>query len=381
MDEYFYADDYFANDYFFEEEIYEGTNALLQQGQISVVKETAAMDLTLPLYALALVVAFAAGILLMHGLCRKKGLKGTTALNFALLALPLGLMGARLFYVINRLDMFQEIGLQHITNLWFGGYALWGAIGGGVLAALLCAWITKQKFSRIMDAAAAPTALVIGLARLAEYFNGEGVGMMIENKSLQFFPLAVRTVCEMWEGVVEYEEWRLAVFVLEALAAFIILLVLLRTREEDGRQTKVFFILFCTVSLVLESIREDSYLRWQTLFVKVNQLTSALVLTGITGYCINNAMRNALKPMRTIEMEKTTTVQAGVKLLKTVFGLARFVLCIVLYVLLAGICIGMEFALQKLHWLPNWACYVIMTLSAAGIGLCAWQLIFPRKSE
>lgn len=357
MDEYFYADDYFANDYFFEEEMYEGSNALLQQGQISVVKETAAMDLTLPLYALALVVAFAAGILLMHGLCRKKGLKGTTALNFALLALPLGLVGARLFYVVNRLDVFREIGLQHIGNLWFGGYALWGAIGGGVLAALLCAWLTKQKFSRIMDAAAAPTALVIALARLAEYFNGEGVGMMIEDKGLQFFPLAVRTVCEMWDGVVEYEEWRLAVFVLEALAAFVILCVLLRTREEDGRQTKVFFILFCMVSLVLESIREDSYLRWQTLFIKVNQLTSALVMTGIVIGCLIKGRKTEMN-----KLQKNKTVALSV-----------------VYVLLAGVCIGMEFALQKLAWLPNWACYGIMTLSAAGIGLCAWQLIFPRK--
>ena len=357
MEEYFYADDYFANDYFFEEEMYEGSNALLQQGQFSVMKETAAMDLTLPLYALALVVAVAVGLLLMHGLCRKKGLKGTTALNFALLALPLGLIGARLFYVVNRLDSFQEIGLQYAANLWFGGYALWGAIGGGVLAALICAWLTKQKFIRIMDAAAAPTALVIALARLAEYFNGEGIGMMIENKSLQFFPLAVRTVCEMWERVVEYEEWRLAVFVLEALAAFVILCVLLHTREEEGRQTKVFFILFCAVSLVLESIREDNYLRWQTLFIKVNQLTSALVLTGIAVCCMIRRLR---------KMDDGLTKNKAIA-------------CGIVYVLLAGVCIGMEFALQKLYWLPNWACYGIMVLSAAGIGLCAWQLIFPRK--
>lgn len=358
MDNYFY-EDYFSNeDYFFEEEMYENASALLKQGQFSVVKETASMDLTLPLYALALVVAIAAGLLLMHGLCRKKGLKGTTALNFALLVLPLGLIGARLFYVVNRLDSFQEIGLQHAANLWFGGYALWGAIGGGVLAAGLCALLTRQKFIRIMDAAAAPTALVIGLARLAEYFNGEGIGMMIENKSLQFFPFAVRTVCEMWDGVVEYEEWRLAVFVLEALAAFVILFVLLCTKDENGRRTKVFFILFCAASLILESIREDNYLRWQTLFIKVNQLTSALVLTGVVVYSL-------VKGLRHPEESRLSKAKA--------------ITCSVVYVLLAGVCIGMEFALQKLYWLPNWACYGIMALSAAGIGVCAWQLIFPRK--
>lgn len=349
------------NDYFFQDEVFEEVSNAAHTGQFTIASRNAGdlapVDLTIPMYALALVVAVVAGLQLMHGLCRKKGLKGTTALNFALLALPLGLLGARLFYVLNTFGVFQEIGLEHVTNLWFGGYALWGAIGGGVLAALLCAKLTKQKFSRIMDAAAAPTALVIGLARLAEYFNGEGIGIMIENKSLQFFPFAVRTVCEMWEGVVEYEEWRLAVFVLEALAAFVILLVLLRTREEDGRQAKVFFILFCAVSLVLESIREDNYLRWQTLFIKVNQLTSALVLTGIAVCCMIRRLRRA---------------DDGLTKNKAI-------VCGIVYVVLAGICIGMEFALQKLYWLPNWACYGIMTLSAAGIGVCAWQLIFPHK--
>ena len=348
------------NSYFFQEEVFEETTAGVRLGQFALASRNAdsaaPMDLTIPMYALALVVAVVAGLLLMHGLCRKKGLKGTTALNFALMALPLGLLGARLFYVLNTFGVFQEIGFEHMANLWFGGFALWGAIGGGVLAALLCAKLTKQKFSRIMDAAAAPTALVIGLARLAEYFNGEGIGMMIENKSLQFFPFAVRTVCEMWDGVVE-EEWRLAVFVLEALAAFAIFLVLLFTREEDGRQAKVFFLLFCAASLVLESIREDNYLRWQVVFIKVNQLTSALVLTGIAVCCMIRRLR------------------------RTDDGLTKnkAIACGVVYVLLAGVCIGMEFALQKLYWLPNWACYIITTLSAVGIGVCAWQLIFPRK--
>ncbi len=349
------------NDYWNQEEV----AVKIQQGHCTLESRTleytesnvAPMDLTIPMYALALVVAVVAGLLLMHGLCRKKGLKGTTALNFALLALPLGLIGARLFYVVNRFSVFQEAGLELVTNLWFGGYALWGAIGGGVLAALLCAKLTKQKFSRIMDAAAAPTVLVIGLARLAEYFNGEGIGIMIENKSLQFFPFAVRTACTMWDGVVEKEEWRLAVFVLEALAAFVILLVLLRTREEDGRQTKVFFLLFCAASLVLESIRMDKCLVWQTLFIKVNQLTSALVLTGIAVCCMIRRLRRADDGLT-----KNKAIACGV-----------------VYVLLAGVCIGMEFALQKLPWLPNWACYGIMTLSTAGIGVCAWQLIFPHK--
>lgn len=298
-------------------------------------------------YGLALVIALTAGLAVLHDRCKKKGLKDTTALNFAMLALPLGLICARLMYVLCRLGFYGDIGYGEALKMWQGGYALWGAIGGCVLAAALCSRWMRQPLLKLMDAAAAPAALVIALGRMAEFFNGEGIGMLVEREAFQFFPLAV---CNVWE------EWYWAVFMLEAAAALAIFGVLLCVKGRDGHETRVFFFLFCTVSLLLESLRRDAFLRW--LFVRVNQLTSVLVLTGMLVYALAQWLRSS----------KPRMLKAG-----------SVVLCWAGFVLLAGICILLEFAVDKIYWLPVWACYVLMTLAVLGMGLCAGKLLFGNK--
>ena len=180
-------------------------------------------------YALCLAAAAALGLLLLVGVQKKHGLRRDTAEIFALLALPLGLVGARLFYCLCRLDFYIEMGPMEMLRWWHGGYALWGAVGGAMLAALLTAKITKQSPVKLLDALAAPAALTIALGRLAEAFNGEGIGRMIDTETipalLQKFPFAVPHP--------QWEEPCWAIFMLEALAALIILAVLLWKRKRQ----------------------------------------------------------------------------------------------------------------------------------------------------
>ena len=86
-------------------------------------------------YALFVVLALALGLLFLLAEQKRAGLRGDTTEIFALLALPLGLIGARLFYCLCRLNLYLEMGLINILRLWDGGYALWGAVGGAVAAA------------------------------------------------------------------------------------------------------------------------------------------------------------------------------------------------------------------------------------------------------
>ena len=300
-------------------------------------------------YAAALVVSLACAMAVLHWNCKRKGLKENTSFVLSVLALPLGLVCARIFYVMCRLNLYGEMGLQEALKMWNGGYALWGGILGIVLAILLCSRLTAQPMRQVTDAAVLPGALAIGLCRLAEYFNGEGIGMLVENEALQFFPLAVMN---------EWEEWYYAIFVAEALAAFVIFLVLLRKKRPAGEDTKVFAWLFCTCSLLLESLRRDQFLRW--LFVRVNQLTAVLVLTGFMVYALVKWLKNREKYQ-----------------LKT----GALVSCWVLYTVLAGVCIGLEFAVDKAAWLPVWACYLLMALAVTGMGICSRKLIFMKECD
>ena len=229
-------------------------------------------------YAVSIWIACVAALALFlwQGRSLKKGARFWTAA----LGILLGLFCARLYYVLARLKLFLDLGLEIFfvcpdeEPVWGGtsGAAFWGAVGGICLAALLAGKITKEKISAILDALAPSAALGIAISRFGEYSIGEGIGPEVIPESLHFFPVAV---CN------EYEEWNYALFMLEGMAALVICLLLLTSgrKYRDGYRARMFLILYAACQVVLEALRRDSFLRW--LFVRVNQLASALVLLAV----------------------------------------------------------------------------------------------------
>ena len=108
----------------------------------------------LTLYPFGLLMALpAAGALALTALhIRKAGLKNETAGWFALLAVPLCFVLARLGFCVFVIDQMlgnEDFGM--IFRVGDGGFLLWGAIGGGLLAAWLTGKITKQPAGRIIS--------------------------------------------------------------------------------------------------------------------------------------------------------------------------------------------------------------------------------------
>lgn len=295
-------------------------------------------------YALCLFAALVLGIVLLRKECKRTGLPREGAEWILLFSLPLGLIGARFFYVVARWSLYEEIGFDQALRLWDGGYAIWGAIGGGMLAGALSARILHRPVGNVLDAMAAPSAAVICVARLAEYFSGQGIGPLVEAEGLQFFPLAVY--------IPDYEEWHFAVFLLEAMAAFVFFLVLMRDKpRRQGDRARLFLLLYSTCQVLLESLRRDEFLRW--LFVRVSQLTAAIVL----GLLIAEALFRRSNPQSA----------------KAVWGwLSLFILSI-------AACVGLEFAVDKSPDIPVWAAYCMMAFCCVGMGIAAARLIFPAR--
>ncbi len=303
-------------------------------------------------YALCLALSLGAGLFLFFAVGKKRRVPGDTLWLAALLALPLGLICARAFYCIVRIYYFLEVGLGAALRFWEGGYALWGAVGGAVLAVWIAAKIKKQPAAPLLDAAAVSGALIIGLMRFAEYFSGEGRGFYLENEAFCFFPVAVFRA--------DYEEWHLAVFLWEGLIALIILAVLLRKQRKPGNTAKLFLILYSACQILMESLRQDNTLRW--LFVRVSQLTAALV---IAGFLIAAVIRWSKNP----DQRKMSGAQLALCWLGVLLG--------------AGVCIAMEFSVEGkiLVTMPVWAAYVIMALACACIGTAGYRAAFHNVKE
>ena len=303
-------------------------------------------------YALCLAISLGAGLFLFFAVGKKRGIPGDTLWRAALLALPLGLIGARAFYCAARIYYFLEVGLDAMLRFWEGGYALWGAVGGAALALWIAAKTKKQPAAPLLDAAAISGALIIGLMRFAEYFSGEGRGFYLENEDFCFFPVAVFRA--------DYEEWHLAVFLWEGFAALIILDVLLRKKRKPGHTARLFLILYSASQILMESLRQDNTLRW--LFVRVSQLTAALVIAGLL---IAAVIRWSKHPAR-----------------RKMSGL-QLALCWAVVLLGAGVCIAMEFSVEGKIFitLPIWAAYVIMAIACVCIGTAAYRASFHSLKE
>lgn len=100
------------------------------------------------------------------------------ALDAALLGVPTGIVGARLYHVVSSpQDYFGADGDPiRILQIWHGGLGIWGGVPLGLAAAT---WLMRRRglrFTPLADAVA-PTILVAqAIGRVGNYFNQELFG-------------------------------------------------------------------------------------------------------------------------------------------------------------------------------------------------------------
>lgn len=218
-------------------------------------------------------------IALRHCQARRVGGPGTKWLmgvvdpyKLAVWCIPAALVGARLLYCLVRFSFFfLEMGPLSVLNTRMGGFLLYGAVLGAMAAAVLLARHEKVSAVYVLDELAAPGMLAILIGRLAECTTTEGVGAWVESSMWMRFPFAVKN---------EYDEWQLAVFLLEALIAAVILIALIVRRYARGERIMTALLLYACCQIVCESLRMDSCLRIG--FVRVSQVISAVVILVVT---------------------------------------------------------------------------------------------------
>ncbi len=95
--------------------------------------------------------------------------------SIAIWAVVGGVIGARLFHVIDRFPYYAAHPLESIA-VWQGGIAVYGAFAGVLLGGLLAAWQMKVPIWPLLDVAA--PALLVGQAvgRLGCLSNGDAWG-------------------------------------------------------------------------------------------------------------------------------------------------------------------------------------------------------------
>lgn len=127
---------------------------------------------TLAWHGLTIAIGILIGGLLARHVARSWGLSDDPLYVFGVLVVLGGLIGGRLFYLIER----DPVGLFQASKL-FSGYGY--TFDGGVIlsAVLIAAYVWRQKLSlRYLDAAAVGLTLGVAIGRIGDVINGEHYG-------------------------------------------------------------------------------------------------------------------------------------------------------------------------------------------------------------
>ena len=126
-------------------------------------------------YSLFFGLAIVAGLLLGLREAERKGLDKSKVESLAIWAIIGGLVGARLFHVVDRWEVFLADPLR-VLSIWEGGLAVYGGLVGGLVTGLAYAWRSGLPTWKVADSAAPGMILGQGVGRLACIPNGDAYG-------------------------------------------------------------------------------------------------------------------------------------------------------------------------------------------------------------
>ena len=127
-------------------------------------------------YGIMIAVGLYAGIQVALRDSPRRGISREALMNVALLGAILGVVGGRLYYVVqNNPKFFLEHPVQ-IIAVWQGGMAFFGAIFGGALAMAISAWRWRLPFWSLLDVGAIGMTVGQAFGRVGNIINGDIVG-------------------------------------------------------------------------------------------------------------------------------------------------------------------------------------------------------------
>lgn len=172
-----------------------------------------------------------------------------------------GVIGARVYHVIDKWQEIYSLNPQSAFYLWNGGLGIWGALAGGVIG-LLSYWVirvgTKISFLSLLDVVMFGVPLGQAIGRWGNFFNNEIVGRNGE-------PL----------------------FLYESILNFVLFVILVefvkldKFGKESGKIAGAYLVGYGVIRLVLESLRPEAMV-WKIATIPTASIVSiTAVLTGI----------------------------------------------------------------------------------------------------
>lgn len=226
-------------------------------------------------YAVFILLGLMLGVYLAVKEAPRKKILQDDILDFILIAFPLSIIGARIYYVAFSWSDYKD-NILSVFAIWNGGIAIYGGL---ITGAIILYFFTQYRFIKtldFLDVVAPSVMLAQAIGRWGNFFNQEAYGKAVD--SLNYLPGFIRDQMYI-DGA-----YRQPTFLFESLwnlLGFVVICILRRRPKllKQGEITAFYLIWYGCGRLLIEGLRTDSLM---FLGIRVSQwLSGILILVGI----------------------------------------------------------------------------------------------------
>ena len=239
---------------------------------------------------MAVAIILAVSMAIVEG--RKRQIESDDFMDLLLWAVPIGYVGARIYYVIFEWNYYSQH-LDQIIAIWNGGIAIYGGLLAGLAVLLVFCYKRMLPPFLMLDVITPGVMAAQILGRWGNFINQEAHGGPTTLAFLQSLHLPNFIISQMKIGGIYYQP----TFLYESFFNLIGLLIILFLRHKKHlfKQGEIFMLYLAWYSVVrffVEGMRTDSlYLMGS---IRVSQMLSVILL--IVVICLFSYRRCVVKP-------------------------------------------------------------------------------------
>lgn len=265
-------------------------------------------------YGMIIATGMILGVLMAQWQAKRTGQNPELYLDFALYAIIISVIGARLYYVIFTWDEFKNNPIQ-VFNTRTGGLAIYGGVIAAVLTGIVYCKVKKISFGLLADTGM--LGMLVGqiIGRWGNFFNKEAFGKYTDgffamqldiNAVSSDYSCSLATLTERYADkpdalnrIMEIRDKAVIIdgikyiqvhptFLYESLWNFVLLILLVlysKKKKFNGEILLLYLVGYGLGRFWIEGLRTDQLFLWNTQFV-VSQLLSAILVLVAGGLII-----------------------------------------------------------------------------------------------
>lgn len=228
------------------------------------------------------------------------GLTEDNIIDMILIVVPLGIVGARILYVMFNFDKFKG-DILGMFKIWEGGLAIYGGIVLAIAGVYIYCRMKKMPLAPFLDIAGLALLIAQSIGRWGNFINREVYGVPTDLPWAMYFTQNGQTISAH------------PLFLYESLwnaLGFVILHFYSKKRKYDGQVFAMYAFWYGLARYFFEQLRSDTVLYLFNTDIRVSQLIGLISMLLAFVYMMKHAVRKP-KPMYAEIVTSDTAKEKG----------------------------------------------------------------------